>query len=92
MPRQMYHEATETVSLPMGVRRRECQNNGYDGRSPVDRLSDAGSIPARSIKNRETQVSLFFYGFFDFLIVDHSSWQICLAIFSAGWFQRKETI
>ena len=44
----MYHEATEAVSLSEGVRRRECQITDYDGRSPMDRLSDAGSIPARS--------------------------------------------
>ena len=50
----MYHEATEAVSLSVGVLRRGMliQRLWILGDAARDRLSDAGSIPARSTDSR----------------------------------------
>ena len=59
----------------MGVPQRECKITDYDGRSPVDRLSDAGSIPARSIGKSRINVRLFlFYEVYILFCTDIEEW------------------
>ena len=46
--RTMHHEATESGSVTVHVRRRECKESSAPGEGPEEALSDAGSIPAGS--------------------------------------------